>query len=182
MADINRIPRGLTGLLDIKAGATVRQVAEFIQPTIDLLAFYALEKGLKTDSVASAVGAIGAGLTIPIPDSEAWLIYAVGSQFTFAGAANDVALSLRVLGIPLRGGGVSDTPVASAPLTPARAAGAAGMRVVHWTPGQTTILPGGSSIRAQVDDHTGMFLTSTLNLTVAYAQVGSFPGSTQLFA
>lgn len=183
MAQMNRIPRGLTALLDIRQqGTTPREIAEFLQPTIDLLAFYALEKGLKENTVAGAIGAIGATLTIPVPASEAWLIYAASAEFTYNGATKNAGISIRLIDLPLRGGGAGDTVLARDTLNDGRSASGAGKKVAAYVPGVTTIIPGGAAIAARLDDFTGMFGTETMNLHVVYAQIGSFPGSTALFA
>ena len=94
MAVINRVPRGLLGLLDAKtSGNTPGTFREDLQPVIDLTDYYETDIPqaviVETDN---AVNTAGFHAGVVVPDGELWLVYAVSSTVA-AQQNNDVMFS-----------------------------------------------------------------------------------------
>ena len=83
MAVVNRVPRGLLGLLDAKTqGQTPADTTGVLSPVIDLTANYLADLVLETGQ-ASSNATLVAGQNygvVTVPDAELWYIYHVTSQ------------------------------------------------------------------------------------------------------
>jgi hypothetical protein len=100
---IQRIPRGLLSLLDMKsaAGQTPAELAGFIQGTVDLEAYY-LSDQLTSLEATVAAAAVGSTATITVTDGEVWRIIGL-SMSADAGIAATVvnaALGVQPAGAP----------------------------------------------------------------------------------
>jgi hypothetical protein len=97
---INRVPKGLLGLLDLKTqGDNPPQLVAGVQPSIELRDFYA-QSTRDTLSAAVAVGALGqfSPAALVVPQGELWLVYGMSATMSappIAGAAT-IALSIGV--------------------------------------------------------------------------------------
>jgi len=98
---ISRFAAGLNKLFDaIGLEATPNELAEHVQPTVDVTQFYGQSTIRDVSSVNGALAVDGA-ITITVPDNETWLLYHISGQFTTAGALSFVALTLNVDGVPI---------------------------------------------------------------------------------
>lgn len=90
MGMINRVPKGLLGVLDAKTlGRTPEDLAPVVTGVMDLTAYY--ENDIPQTIVSAsdaAVAAVGDFAPITVPEGELWLVYAV-SSIVAAQAAGD---------------------------------------------------------------------------------------------
>jgi len=110
MAVVNRVPRGLLGLLDAKTqGQTPADTNGVLSPVIDLTPNYLADIPLQVaqaNNVGNAVGTLYG--TVTVPNGELWYVYVVATEgiATAAGAMNVipvlVAAASGVLSVPLQ--------------------------------------------------------------------------------
>lgn len=104
MSGIQRIPRGLLSLLDMKsaAGRTPADLQTFIQGTIDLEAYY-LSDALSTAFTLVNVAAAGVNAQLLVPQGEVWRLFglsAVADGFSAAVTTVGFGVQIRPPGAP----------------------------------------------------------------------------------
>jgi len=83
MTTVQRTPGGLLELLSAKtSGYTLDDLAKGIQPTLDMTAMMGLGLPLETVKVVGAAVAEGSAITITVPATQWWMLYAASTQFT----------------------------------------------------------------------------------------------------
>lgn len=181
MAALQRIAKGFSGLLGLRAeGQNPTQVAEFLQPTIDTLAMYAAQKGMRIQSVSSGIGSIGATIEVPVPAQAIWLLHAAEVRVSYGAGNQNYTLSLRIGNTPFVAD-LSAQPftVMTRDLGPSK--NAAGVGYVTWQPNTPMILVGGQSVIGEFSDATGGFAGVTANCKVAFTVISTGPGESTLF-
>lgn len=98
MPFINRVPKGLLGLLDLKTqGDNPAQMVPQVQPTLDLRDFYA--QGTR-DTLSSAIAVGALGLFTPpalvVPQGEEWLLYGMSAVMSAPPIAVGATLALSI--------------------------------------------------------------------------------------
>lgn len=86
MAFINRAPQGLLGLLDLKTqGDNPAQLAAFVQATLELRDFYALQTRATLSQASTLTGlgiTTGVFPNLLVPQGELWLVSALTCQLS----------------------------------------------------------------------------------------------------
>jgi len=133
---IQIIPEGLLSLLGLKGGEAPAWLADQVIGVVDLTPRY-LSQRLDTATTASTGGlaALGATVTLTIPERQAWDVIAANFTCTMAAAAVGPALELNVNGAAVAFLVGTDSTRAN----PYEAS-------VVWTPGQQVTLRPGSTI------------------------------------
>lgn len=98
--NIQRVPRGLLGLLDMKtSGQTPPQLGDLVQPQIDLLQMYLLQFPLQneTDSTLNITTPVTYS-AIQVPDNVMWFVYgASAEQLSTTVGPTELAVTLELL-------------------------------------------------------------------------------------
>ena len=167
MSQIHRPPRGLQHLLGSQSfGKNPDELAQVVQPTIDITSLYASEL-LKTAEIQSAV--TGTGLIGEITFQAPVAIVGFGVEFNIAlGAARDLGFNFRLDG--LGGTGVScvirQTHVNTYPAGVPPTSG-------YMMP-YPLVVPGGAALSAFLDSNAA-FGATTLAFRVIYIDLNAGP-------
>ncbi|MGI9306508.1 MAG: hypothetical protein ACR2P5_04305 [Gammaproteobacteria bacterium] len=152
-------------------------MSEVLVPTLDLLAFYASNKGPEVQANAGAPGGVGAEIQIAVPESELWYIHNVHGRIQYGAAGSQIyTLALLHKNLPIVGGGLSETCLAQNELRAGQNSG--GKAYVTYASPQPYFAPAGSIFSLEVADATGGFTGVTFQVEVLFTQVSSFPGAT----
>lgn len=119
MAVVNRVPRGLLGLLDAKTqGQTPGDTVGVLSPVIDLTPNYLADIPFST-AQASDIGFVtGTNFgVVEVPAGELWYAYVIGSEGIFSGVSTnngDIVTVLvtpsGVVPVPLMSSGFAQAP------------------------------------------------------------------------
>lgn len=105
MAVVNRVPRGLLGLLDAKTqGQTPKDTLPDLQPSIDLTDNYVADLPLQAEqgtAITSSVATTQA--VVEVPAGQLWYVFCVTTQSVSTGANRD-GIAVPVLRSPVSGG------------------------------------------------------------------------------
>lgn len=101
MAVVNRVPRGLLGLLDAKTqGQTPSDTTGVLSPVIDLTPNYLADIPFDVGQASDISNTVGLNLgVVTVPAGELWYVYAISSEQISAGAGTSGAIA-TVLNVP----------------------------------------------------------------------------------
>lgn len=86
--DIQRVPRGLLELLGMQsAGATPRELAPAVSPSIELMQFYALQQQISLGTTDATMAESDA-IEFTVPANRLWLLMNAGAISSFIGAVS----------------------------------------------------------------------------------------------
>jgi hypothetical protein len=88
---INRVPSGLLSLLDGQnLGDNPSELAQVIQPTLDLFHFFTASRGLSLELVTESflAAAVGFKAILQVPMGELWIVEAFSGQIQAAAPGN----------------------------------------------------------------------------------------------
>ena len=174
MGTINQLARGLQGLLTLRgAGETPKEWAEFLQPTLDMEKYYSIQQ-IRSRGNTNAALALGTTIGVTVPAGEVWLPYAVHGRIT-SGTNQSFGIVIELLGVPVIGGGVSFTGLASGVSSSNMSSGE--LFYVPWQPPQGFFLTGGNEIRMRITENNGGFTLAVANFQIIYAQLSVGPGT-----
>lgn len=155
------IARRPTGLLDLlltqQQGKNPAELGEQLEPTIELIEFYALDRLTVTTQVTAVVG-VGNNLNIEVPGNEVWRLLNVGIRFNWATVNQTFGIRVELRDVP--GGGVSVLTDFGGTLSPSLATDQAGKG--HQLP-NPILIPPGATIRGDV---TNVNLDAQPNISV----------------
>jgi hypothetical protein len=95
---IQRTPRALSDVLSIFGGLTPRELAEEVRGTVDLLQFYARSQQQVQNASNAALAAPGF-LTLTVPLSQTWVLFAASMRVTTPAGATDIKAAISVQGV-----------------------------------------------------------------------------------
>jgi hypothetical protein len=94
------IARRPDGLLDLlltqQQGENPKELADTVQPTLDLTKFYGAQR-LTLDAVVFSVTAVGATATIEVPQGESWLVHQTSFRAPFNAVSQVARIGLGVI-------------------------------------------------------------------------------------
>lgn len=160
---VNTPPRGLQDFLgNVNQGVNPHELNHTVNPGVDLIPFWGVDKTTTTIASGSVNGTIGQGIELRVPSGEIWMPVAVSGQYFYA-IGNTRAISLR-LQTPSGGGLVI---VANARVAAAAAAGE--LTCGAFIPSRF-ILPTDWGFRCQVDESDNA-AASTMEVNITYYKI-----------
>jgi hypothetical protein len=151
--DIQRFPKGLISVLGMTAtGDTPHKLAEEVQPNLNLLDYYLLDRTTQlafTSGVIAAAGVTTCGPSSGPPAGKAWLVYDVSFQLQGVGAGATIWVGLGVI----RQGTVANCIIFPGMYSGRLIAGESTMRAVHFE--QPMILRPGDVLGVRTIEFTG---------------------------